>query len=308
MSLNRDTSPLVSVIIPTYNRAHLLGRSIQSVLEQTYRNIEVIVVDDASTDDTQEILGSIKDNRVRYIRHNRNRGQAAARNTGIRASIGKYIAFQDSDDQWLPEKLMKQITFFEKTSAALGVVYTGFWRVRNGEKTYIPSKKIKEKEGNINKQILRGNFIGTPVTVIKKEYLKKTGLFDETLPCLEDWEFFIRLSEHCEFKYVPEALVISHATPNSVSSKQVAHMEAKKYILEKHYEEISKDKYILALHNYSIGSSLCEIGQITEGRKWLFRAWKLDPLCIRFTVALILSFLGKTMYAKGQMIKRRIFG
>ena len=98
-------SPRVSVIIPTYNRAHLIGRAIQSVLAQTYQDFEVIVVDDGSTDNTEEVVLNFGSEKMRYIRHGTNRGVAAARNTGIRNARGEYIAFQDSDDEWYPNRL-----------------------------------------------------------------------------------------------------------------------------------------------------------------------------------------------------------
>jgi glycosyltransferase involved in cell wall biosynthesis len=104
-----NSSIAVSVVIPTYNRASLLGRAIKSVLEQTYQDFEIIVVDDASTDNTEEVVRNLRDRRIRYLRHEKNRGGSAARNTGIRAAWGQYIAFQDSDDEWLPEKLKKQM-------------------------------------------------------------------------------------------------------------------------------------------------------------------------------------------------------
>ena len=113
-------TPKVSVIIPTYNRAHLVGRAIRSVLNQTYQDFEIIVVDDGSTDNTEEVVKSFNDPRIRYIRHEKNRGGSAACNTGIRAARGEYIAFQDSDDEWLPEKLEKQMQVFENTPTGVG--------------------------------------------------------------------------------------------------------------------------------------------------------------------------------------------
>src|SRR4030043_1337098 len=105
-------APTVSVIIPTYNRAHLVGRSIRSVLNQTYQDLEVIVVDDGSKDNTAEIVRGITDPRIVFLKHEKNRGVSAARNTGLKAARGKYIAFQDSDDEWLPQKLEKQLELF----------------------------------------------------------------------------------------------------------------------------------------------------------------------------------------------------
>lgn len=116
MDAKLNGTPFVSIVIPTYNRARFLGRLVRSVLNQTYKNFEVIVADDASTDDTAEIIKTFKDDRIRYIRHESNAGAAAARNTGIKASRGEYVAFQDSDDEWLPEKLEKQMAWrFSRT-------------------------------------------------------------------------------------------------------------------------------------------------------------------------------------------------
>lgn len=104
--------PKVSVIIAAYNRAHLIGRALRTVLEQTYNDFEVIIVDDASTDNTENVIKSFDDARIKYIRHDKNKGAAAAWNTGIRASKGEYIAFQDSDDEWAEDKLEKQMNAF----------------------------------------------------------------------------------------------------------------------------------------------------------------------------------------------------
>ena len=168
-----EKTPKVSVIIPTYNRAHLVGRAIRSVLNQTYQDFEIIVVDDGSTDNTEEVVKSFNDPRIRYIRHEENKGAAAARNTGIKAAKGKFIAFQDSDDEWLPKKLEKQMEAFDNASPKVGVVYTGFWSIEGNVKRYSLNKEIVHKEGDIHSQILQGNFIGTPAAVVKKACFKK---------------------------------------------------------------------------------------------------------------------------------------
>ena len=116
-------STAVSVVIPSYNRAHLVKRAIDSVLNQTYREFEVIVVDDASTDGTAEIVKGLADQRVRYVKHQANRGVSESRNTGIKAAKGHLIGFLDSDDEWLPHKLRKQIDRFNELPSDTGVVY-----------------------------------------------------------------------------------------------------------------------------------------------------------------------------------------
>jgi len=289
--------PTVSVVIPTYNRAHLVGRAIKSVLNQTYQKFEIIIVDDGSTDKTEEIIKTFKDERVRYIRNEKNKGASAARNIGIKVARGEYIAFQDSDDEWLPEKLEKQMKVFEITPEKVGVVYTGFWRVKNNKKIYTPSNKITKKEGYIHKEIIRNNFVTTQAVIIKKKCFKKVGMFDERLPRLQDWELWIRISKFYEFKCVDEPLVISYHTPNCISENKDAHIKAFELILEKHFLEIRRNRKLLAHYQYLIGNLLCRIGNMAQGRSYLFGAIKSYPLNIKCLIVTFVSLLGKSAYA-----------
>lgn len=235
--------PKVSVIIPTYNRAHLVGRAIQSVLAQTFRDFQLIVIDDGSTDNTPEVVSSIRDERVRYIRHEKNGGASAARNSGIRAASGAYIAFQDSDDEWMTDKLEKQMKAFENVASDVGVVYTGFWKIEGDKKTYIPSRKIEPKDGNLHSLLLRSNFIGGPVVLMKRECFDKAGMFDEELPMLNDWELWIRVSKYYQFKYLNEPLVMAYHTPGGVNKQRYRTQAlARKLIFERHYEDMKRNR------------------------------------------------------------------
>ena len=164
-----QNSPLISVIVPTYNRGTLLGRAIRSVLEQSYRNIEVIVVDDASNDNSDMIIKGFSDKRLFYIRHDRNMGGAEARNTGIKAAKGEYIAFQDSDDEWVKDKLEKQIQVFNSANENIGVVHSGFLIVSDNSSQYMPTGDVLKKEGNVYEHLLSENFVGTPTLLVKRE-------------------------------------------------------------------------------------------------------------------------------------------
>lgn len=303
-------NPTVSVIIPTYNRAHLVGRAIQSVLNQTYQDVEIIVVDDGSTDNTEEVVNSFNDNRIRYIRRKENSGTSAApRNTGIKITRGKYIAFQDSDDEWLPQKLEKQMRVFENASPEVGIVYTGFWRIASGKKTYVPSSRITPKEGDIHNILLEGNFIGGAVTLIKKECFERAGMFDEELPQLMDWEMWIRISKYYQFKCIDEPLVISYYTPGGVN-EQGGLIQAKtlKLILEKHFEDIKKGRGLLAQHYFGIGSLLCSSGEVRQGRSYLVKAVKTYPLNVKYLGAALASLLGQSVYNMTAAIYRKIRG
>lgn len=292
--------PTVSVIIPTYNRVHLIGGAIQSVLDQSYKDFEIIVVDDGSTDNTEEVIKEFQeqDKRIVYIRHEKNKGAAAARNTGIKAARGKYIGFQDSDDEWFPEKLEKQIKIFENASPEVGVVYTSFWRIEKTKRTYIPPTRVTQKEGNIHSELLKGNFIGTPVSLIKKECFKKGGMFDESLPRLQDWELVIRLSKYYNFKCVDEPLLISYYQPYSISANRKALVRALELILEKHFEDFKKDKKLLSRHYFGIGVSLCSNGDFKNGRNYFIKAVKAYPLNTKLLLVAFLSFFGQDAYNK----------
>jgi len=298
--------PMVSVVIPTYNRAHLLGRAIKSVLDQTYQDFELIIVDDASTDNTKEVVKRLDDPRIRYVRHEENRGGAAARNTGIKTARGQFIAFQDSDDRWLPDKLEKQMRVFKSASPKVGVVYTGFWRLRDGEKTYIPSSKVTRREGDIHDVLLEKNFVTTQTAVVRKECFGKAGMFDERLPRLQDWDLWIRISRYYHFLYVGEPLVEVYYTPDSISSDDKALIMAEKLILERYSNDIERNKKSLAKHLYVIGNLLCQNGEMDQGRDYLLEAARLYPLSIKYLIAVILSLFGERVYNTVVKLTRRI--
>lgn len=243
----------VSVVIPTYNRENTIVRAIQSVLNQTYKKLEILVVDDGSTDNTEKIVQNIKDDRIKYIRLPHNKGGGAARNIGIRASLGKYIAFLDSDDEWLPEKIEKQLNVFHKSDDSLGVVYTGFQCVDEYGQT---NKHVIPKErGNISLKILEWNYVGTASTIlVRSNHLKRINYFDETFPSCQDWDLYIRLSKICLFDFVAEALVryTSSKKFNCITNKKEAVVLGHNKILEKHHIN-SVARRIKATHYYNRG-------------------------------------------------------
>lgn len=232
-------NPTVSVVLPTYNRAGLLGRAIRSVLAQSYTDFELLVVDDGSTDETSNVVASFRDQRIRYISLAHNTGAGAARNAGIRMARGKFLAFQDSDDEWLPSKLAKQMSAFERGSVRLGIVYSDMQRIRgDGTATYFAAPTVTS-DRLINPAVWFyqvGN-LGVQSTVIKREYLDAAGHFNENLPAFEDLEMFIRLSRRCEFHLLPEPLVRYYDT-DGISKDRYAGWLSRKLILRLYYKEI----------------------------------------------------------------------
>ena len=203
--------PRVSVVIPTYNRAGLLGRAVRSVLNQSFEDFEILVVDDASTDGTDEVISSLNDERVKYFYHGENMGISAARNTGIRNARGKYIGFLDSDDEWLPSKLEKQISCFEGSSGSVGAVYCRHYLQDELFGNYRGVVHLDPRKGEVYREIVSGWFPGPPsLFLLTREALEESGLFDEDLPCFEDVDLYIRIAERFSFDYVDEPLVVKH--------------------------------------------------------------------------------------------------
>ena len=228
-------SNLVSVIIPTYNRAKLLSRAINSVLNQTYKNVEIIVVDDGSTDNTEEVLKSFNDEKIKYIRHEKNKGASAARNTGIKVARGEYIAFLDDDDEWLKDKLKKQVeTIKNLPSDVWGGIYCGFF--------YVTDKKVMmveaTKKGDLKKAILNKEVdIGASSTLLFSiDAIKEIGLFDESFERHQDWEYLIRFFRKYKLFSLRDPLVKVYG-PNMPNGKKAARVK------EKYLSKFKKDIY-----------------------------------------------------------------
>jgi glycosyltransferase involved in cell wall biosynthesis len=232
--------PEVSVVVPTYNRAHLLARAIQSVLTQTFADLELIIVDDCSIDNTREILRSWSDKRVRTIRHDENRGAPAARNTGIINAQGRFIAFLDSDNEWLPRKLEKQVELFRRSPETVGVVYA-----RNTVVNEVKNETGRwdfSLRGNLYFNFLKGPFLDFITPLIKRECFDRIGLMDENVSAYQEWDTFLRISRYYEFDFVPEILAVYHIHRGETISKNLVKSAAGySYIVEKQRNEVIRN-------------------------------------------------------------------
>lgn len=260
--------PKVSVIIPTYNRAHSLSQAIQSVLDQTYQNIELIIVDDGSKDNTAEVIKNFNDSRIKYFLHDANFGGSTARNTGIKNSTGKYLAFLDSDDVWLERKLELQVCTMEnRPSEVWGGVYCGFIYVDRRNKV-VESVKY----GNLKKDLLNLEIdVGASSTLLfSKSVIDDIGLFDENFKRHQDWEYLVRFFRRYKLLVVREPLVkidghsvITGATAAEVKERYLSKFEVDinefgrdtaQEIRAKHWLEVScrfaKEKNCLECFRY----------------------------------------------------------
>lgn len=199
-----EIKPQVSVIIPTYNRGRVIKEAIDSVLAQDYTEFELIVVDDGSTDHTSDVLDSYRN--VIKVLSQKNKGVSAARNRGIAEASGKFIAFLDSDDLWLPQKLSTQIEFFNKTPDALICQTEEVW-IRNGLRVN-PKKRHKKPSGMIFKLSLELCLVSPSAVMIKRSLFDRVGEFDETLPACEDYDLWLRISSRFPIYLIDTPLII----------------------------------------------------------------------------------------------------
>jgi len=302
-----DKNPLVSVVIPTYNRADKIDRSLTSVLNQTYENLEVVVVDDGSTDNTEEVIRSYEDTRVHYIGHEENKGATAARNTGIEAAKGEFIAFQDSDDEWHPKKIEKQVEAYMNSPDDYKVIYTIVCgNLTGGGKIYVPERWAVPRNGDIHHTIRKGSCVSTVGIFTNKSCLEKVGYFDENFPRLQDWELAFRLSKHYKFKLVDEVMVEAYHDESSITEDNEALAEAIEMFLEKHKKDFEGHEDILSEHYFWLASVLFSLDRDEEAQKYLKKGVSLKPFCLLTFIRLFASILGHWFFNNFRGFYRRI--
>ncbi len=224
--------PKVSVVIPTYQAKDDVKKAINSVLNQTFRNYEVIVIDDGSTDSTRQVLRSYG-SRIRFFGE-QHKGVSAARNRGIRASKGEYIAFLDSDDTWLPSKLALQVEILD-THPEIGFIFCDVAFMANEKilNATVFKSRGKPYSGSIYKQVISKNFISTSAMIVRKKCFDRVGLFDELLQVSEDHDMWIRLARYFKADYVDKPLVVGRIRKKSLSRDEIRLQEGNIKLLKK---------------------------------------------------------------------------
>jgi len=281
--------PSVSVVIPAYNRAATIRPAIESVLRQTWEDFELIVVDDGSQDATMEMVRAISDPRLRLMANPRNMGAAGARNTGIRAARGDWVAFQDSDDEWLPRKLEKQMARLQAEGAAHVGAYCGLLTLgglddRADDRLrlrYVPDPEITRAEGDILEPLLHGNLISTQTLVARRELILELGCFDEATTPIEDWDFVIRLAQRGSIAFVDEPLVQQRFSPNSITRNTARRLQSHVRVVEKNLPLLARHPAQLACQYYAIAGGHRAAGDLAAARSYLARARKANPRNLR---------------------------
>lgn len=219
----------VSVIVPTYNRRHLIERALNSVLCQTRPAHEVVVVDDGSDDGTDELMAELtrRDSRLVYLKTDR-RGASAARNRGVALATGSLIAFQDSDDEWFPTFLQELLPYHDRPNV---VAFSSMLSIsRDGSKRVDHPNRIR----GVPSQLIRSNCISTQ-TVLADASLMKATPFDESLPRLQDWDAWLGLIGSCQFVHHPKALVVQYLQDDSITAGSATLYVALRTITRKHW-------------------------------------------------------------------------
>ena len=230
---------MVSVIIPTYNREGVLKRSIISVLEQTYTDLELIVADDCSTDNTADLVKSIDDDRLKYICLEKNQGACAARNAGISAAQGEYIAFQDSDDIWLPDKLETMLRVFSEVDTDVCFHKLIRYYPDGKKKSYFPD--LNESRFVTHEELCNCAMISTQTIIGKREAFEEHK-FDPAVRKSQDYDWAIRASRNFRFYYLNKPLVEQYYQSDSISAQGIRVIkEMRQYFLEKYPEECEQN-------------------------------------------------------------------
>lgn len=280
-----DFTPLVSVVVPTYDRPEKLRAAVESVAAQTYPNIELLVVDDCSPTPARSVLAADAPESLTYtcIRHEENRGANAARNTGIRAAEGEIVSFLDDDDRWNPDKTTREVETFA-TGEDVGVVLHGQEMVHEGRLTNV---RTPEVSGDATVGLLRGKAGATFSSIaVRRSTIDDAGLPDETFPSWQDREWLLRLSEHSRFAVQPDPLVIRRSgTYDQIGDRYETKRDVSyPNILERHRETAARygqERQFVASMSEMLANTALRHGYYEDARQYALKSIRHDPTALR---------------------------
>lgn len=243
--------PTVSVIIPTHSRPKILKAAIKSVLDQTYSDLEIIVVDDGLKERAQSVVEKFSDSRMRYIQHEVEKGGGAARNTGIKNSTGKFIAFLDDDDEWLPDKLEIQMGEFSQSDSDVGFSHTA---VKIEYPNHTTTTHVTAGVHDFSKYVLRwfSEFL-TVTLMVKREVFNSVGMFDEEFPSHQETDLMIRICQRYKGLGIDRPLTIVHVSTDSIGNDIQKRIVGRKLILKKHVALYANNPDVLAHQEFELG-------------------------------------------------------
>ncbi|MEF8853183.1 MAG: glycosyltransferase family A protein [Haloarculaceae archaeon] len=301
-------SPRVSVVVPTYNRPDKLRRAVETVQEQTYQPVELVVVDDHSETPATDALAGLDLSAldaVTTVRHEENRGANAARNTGIRRASGAFVAFLDDDDRWEPEKLARQVAALEAGGDRVGLVYTGARYVYpDGERVI-----VNDESGDLTRAILAGEtgIAEFSAVMVRASVIERAGLPDERFPSWQDLEWFLRLSLHCEFLAVPEPLTVRHWDHTGRIGEDFERRRDVSFplLVEKHRDlarEYGLERRFMASLLETLVMDAARDGYYREARRLALKTIQTDPTTLTAWLYLFACLGGGLTYRPAQRL------
>lgn len=276
-------APLVSIIMPAYNASSTIQETLQTILQQTYENWELVLIDDGSQDNTCELVALINDNRIHLYREE-NKGSALARSQGTELAQGKYITFLDADDHWEPNKLEAQVELFQRLHPSVGMIHSNY--VEFDHKGFYSPKPLRYCEklkisGKIYEDLLIHNFIGLLTVIVKKEVIDQVGVFDPIYTGAEDWDLWLRIAKLYEVAYLPSPLARYRLNPHGQSKNYQTYEPGLWKVIEHHLLKANmsqKQKKIgLWLFYRHMAHGFSRNGQINVGFKRLLKAIQVRP-------------------------------
>ncbi|QPM67313.1 glycosyltransferase family 2 protein [Atribacter laminatus] len=298
-----NVKPTVSVIIPTYNRAHLIDRAIQSVLNQTYQDFELIIVDDGSSDNTEEVVKKIQDNRIYYYKHDKNKGGSAARNTGISLAKGEYIAFLDSDDLWYQDYLSRQVSTIELSLPDVGMVCCGIKQINQD---FYKELKPSIIGFQFSDHLKRASGICTSAFVVRRSAFDEIGGFDNELKSFQDFEFLLRISSKYKVNYIDDILIEYRLQDDSISINMELKAQGLQCIVNRYMNDICRlgltHKYMFKLGQYYVMS-----GQRMTGFLCWRKALSYKPFYGKIWKHFLISLGGVSFYRQIILLNRKRF-
>jgi len=297
--------PKVSVVIPTYNAAQYIGETVESVLNQSYKEYEIVVVNDGSTDNTEQVLQKYG-NRIRYIKQT-NGGEGAARNRGIREAHGEWVAFLDADDLWLPHKLKVQMEFAAQ-HPDVDLIYGDASSFDiNGVLTKSMFKERRPYEGYVINNLLVENFVPVLSVIVRKKCLEKSGLFKEGMKHCTDYEMWLRCAKFFKFGYVNEVIVSYRIHEKGISQNIEEMHKAHLSILNTALKDM-KIPYATAARirgfNYFKFGYVCFEKKHKDASKNFFLSILNNPFYLKGWVYLFLSILPNAVIVFLKKIKK----
>jgi len=311
-----SSSPKVTVFIPTYNYGHFLGEAIQSVLDQTFQDWELIVVDDGSTDNTREVVAAFRDPRIHYV-YQQNQGNPAARNNALRLARGEYVACLDADDMWFPEKLEKQVAQLDSLPPTVGLVYSDVYLFNNDDGAIIGRflGGRRPPRGKVFDALLDtdGWFISDTGSLIRREVFDRVGLYDERLLTHEDWEMWVRIASAYEVEALDEPLARCRRHGNNLGGRveemYQCGLAARRKIMESYPLSRQEHRVLrrsFGEHEYAYGTGLLRLGRRREAWKAFLRSVRLRPTEPETYIHLGLPLLSPRLHGWLRILKQRL--